>query len=43
MLVSYEEAYWAVQDAVKALKAQEPKPEDIPEDFWELLKKSLND
>lgn len=41
MLVSYEEAYLAVQEAAKALKANEPKPENIPEDFWGLLKKSL--
>ena len=41
MLINVEESYWAVKNAVKAIKANEPKPENIPQDFWEVLKKSL--
>jgi hypothetical protein len=38
-MINVEESYLAVQNAVKAIKANEPKPENIPQDFWEVLKK----
>ena len=36
-----EKEYWMVKNAWRALRANEPKPEDITQELWEALKASI--
>ena len=36
-----EKEYWMVKNAWRALRANEPKPEEITQELWEALKASI--